>query len=631
MTPGSGRHRSQRPRSLHLPASPPRPPRPGSALSMQRSPFCALEGGDLTDNQRPANVKQIKVPLTCRERIHRNQAGMTNRWQEPYNLDCDLLGTAQAVKAIRLGFNETMRHIMTGDPPVSLTENVYSETPLLTSSNYLPHVSASMDSSPAQIQDKWWSSPQEELAPEEIFYYHSQKETGCMEPKVALECLGVVWEIHHPYLIKSGTLAQLLREALLQKSNQDFDLDAPRQHRTGSRELRSSWLVTRPDTSHSSQAQMDRGNKTKRQKSKINIKLDVQDELVTETSLSIALRNLYVSDIQVDVQQVEGVLAAASLLQFPTLLQECVMKMRSGISSSTVCKYYSTGCKYQQDMLVQACEDWLVVNLVPKLGSHVQLCNVPQELLQRVLKSRRLFTFSEYRLLRLVLYWVYLQQNPNVHILPSHTAVLGYFKSFPKRCAFLQQDCGQKYMALFQSLRLHGITESKQIEEIKQINVIPPKWLIRILSNHFQALQNGGDTLCQTDFNTQAIRFGLIINKVPQYRAEIISRYGFFFELKAVRHEPCVFSFYMQRLKHTDPILSVQTLECKSLSLRQQREVRYEIRAQCLVHKKWREFSTGILTQKYGVTSTTRKSKVLKVLIPSSPIYVTYALLFPPA
>ncbi|XP_063290274.1 BTB/POZ domain-containing protein 16 [Pelobates fuscus] len=268
--------------------------------------------------------------------------------------------------------------------------------------------------------------------------------------------------------------------------------------------MQSSGLISGTDTSHTSHSQ-SHSSTTERKTGNLNISLDVQDKLVTQTSLAIALQNLYRNDIHVDGEEAAGVLAAAFLLQFPALFQECVLTMRSGISETNVCLYYSAACKYKQYALIQACEEWLLLNLVAKLGSNIMLRDLPYELLLRLLKSHRLFTYSEYRLLRTVLYWVYLQHNRTVQIVPNSHHVLNYFKSFPKHCAFLQQAHGEQYIALFQSLRLHGITESKQIEVITQINILPPDWMIQLLFNHCEALKNGGELYNLMDFNTHAV------------------------------------------------------------------------------------------------------------------------------
>uniref|UniRef100_A0A8C8SCB0 BTB/POZ domain-containing protein 16 n=1 Tax=Pelusios castaneus TaxID=367368 RepID=A0A8C8SCB0_9SAUR len=404
---------------------------------------------------------------------------------------------------------------------------------------------------------------------------------------VALECLGFLWELHRIYLFKSKTLSQLFISAVEPINVNGLES----QHKSKKGILVSAYLK------------------------KIN---KSEDPEVTRIAFAVALKNLYSTEPEVEEGDIVGVLAAASVLQFPSLFQKCVSIMKSGICSANVCSYYCAACKYKQETLATDCERWLEVNLVPQFSSQIHLRKLPQELLQKVLRSSRLFTFSEFHLLKTTLCWTYLQRNPKVQIIPSHQIILMYFSSLPKRCSFLEREAEQKYITVFQSLRLHGITSSKHLEDLRRINFLPLPWLTQILSNHYHALENGGDMIFQTDFSMQAVRFGLLLKQEPRYHEEIISIYGFFFEIKAIRHEASAYSFYIQRVKHTDPALSFLTAERSPVSLRQEREVKYEIKAQCLMDGKWREFSTDQLTQKFGVTKPSCKSQVIPVPISSS-------------
>uniref|UniRef100_A0A4W3HHH2 Uncharacterized protein n=1 Tax=Callorhinchus milii TaxID=7868 RepID=A0A4W3HHH2_CALMI len=104
--------------------------------------------------------------------------------------------------------------------------------------------------------------------------------------------------------------------------------------------------------------------------------------------------------------------------------------------------------------------------------------------------------------------------NPKVRIMPSYNGILTYFISLPKTSVFLEKEIGERFLALFKALRLHGITETKHLEELQQINLFPQAWLLQILTHNYHALQHGGDMPFLKDFSTQAIRFGFIITEV---------------------------------------------------------------------------------------------------------------------
>ncbi|XP_060098649.1 BTB/POZ domain-containing protein 16 [Heteronotia binoei] len=449
-----------------------------------------------------------------------------------------------------------------------------------------------------------------------MLFSYTQKVTEGLEPDVTLECLGFQWDLHRMYLFKSQVLADLLASAMSYHTIYCTDSKTSKETRRYKQCLLAGWKNKRLC-------------EKKQKMPKVSLVLDIKNPDVTRYAFAVALKNLYNSEMEVNEEDILGILATAALLEFPSLFQKCVQVMRSSISAANVCSYYSAGCKFKQSSLISDCERWIEVNLVPQLGSQIHLRKLPLELLQKVLKSSRLFTFSEFHLLRITLCWVFLEQNPKIQIIPSYDTVLTYFSSLPKICSFLEKEIGQRYIAIFQSLRLHGITSSKHLEELWQINFLPLPWLTRIVCDHYYALENGGDMAFQRDFNTQAVRFGLVLTQEPRYHAEIISIYGFFFEIKAIKHETSAYSFYMQRVRHADPIISFFTAECSPVSLKQEREVKYEIKAQCQIDGKWQEITTDRLTQRFGVKKPSCKSKVLKVYAPSVPIYVTFSLLFP--
>ncbi|XP_045883975.1 BTB/POZ domain-containing protein 16 isoform X2 [Meles meles] len=426
------------------------------------------------------------------------------------------------------------------------------------------------------------------------------------EADVILTCLGSKWELHQPQLFQSETLAKLFLMALAQGTTSPTkELE---------RLLRAHL----------------RGNVKERPPiKKMIISLKINDPLVTKVAFATALKNLYLSKVEINTDDVLGVLASAHILQFSSLFQRCVAMMMNGLMPSTIKDFYLAGCKYKEEQLTTACEKWLEMNLVPLVGTQIHLRKIPQELLHKVLRSPRLFTFNEFHLLKTLLLWVFLQLNHKIQTVPVHETVLAFFKSFPKKHSFLDQDVGQSLMPLFLCLRLHGIIKGKNLEELRHINFFPESWLIRVTANHYQALENGGDMVHVKDLATQAMRFGLLFNQEYTTHSEIIAVYGFFFEIKGIKHDTTSYSFYMQRVKHTDLGFPSLLYEHGPVSLRSERLVKYEIRAQTLVDGKWQEFRTNQITQKFGFVKPSCKSHALKVQTVGIPIYASFLFIFP--
>ncbi|XP_039106409.1 BTB/POZ domain-containing protein 16 isoform X2 [Hyaena hyaena] len=419
------------------------------------------------------------------------------------------------------------------------------------------------------------------------------------EADVILECLGSKWELHQPQLFQSETLSKLYLMALAQGTK-----SPTKELENLLRAQRSGKIKARPPIK------------------KMFIFLKINDPIVTKVAFAMALKNLYLREVEINIDDVMGVLASAHILQFSSLFQRCVDIMTKGLTPSTIKSFYLAGCKYKEEQLTTACEKWLEMNLVPLLGTQIHLRKIPQDLLHRVLRSPRLFTFNEFHLLKTLLLWVFLQLNPQVQLVPAQETVLAFFTSFSRNYSFLDQDTGQSLVPLFLCLRLHSIVKGKNLELLRHINFFPESWLIRVTANHYHALENGGDMAHVKDLTTQAVRFGLLFRQEYTTHSEMIAIYGFFFEIKGIKHDTTSYSFYMQRVRHSD-------CEHGPISLRAERLVKYEIRAQTLVDGKWQEFRTNQITQKFGFSKPSCKSHALKIHTVGIPIYASFSFIFP--
>uniref|UniRef100_A0A2K5DKY4 BTB domain containing 16 n=1 Tax=Aotus nancymaae TaxID=37293 RepID=A0A2K5DKY4_AOTNA len=405
------------------------------------------------------------------------------------------------------------------------------------------------------------------------------------EADVILECLGFKWELHQPQLFQSQTLAKLYLEALAQGSTPSRGTQSPKK------------------------------TKERSPVKKMIISLKINDPLVAKVPFATALKSLYMSEVEIHLDDVLGVLASAHILQFNGLFQSDLL------------------VALKPEQLTTACEKWLEMNLVPLLGTHIHLRRVPQDLLHKVLKSPRLFTFSEFRLLKTILFWVFLQLNHKIMAIPTYETMLTFFKSFPKNRCFLDRDIGQRLRPLFLSLHLHNITKGKDLEELRDLNFFPESgtcvWRIhcgQLCAFSFQ-LENGGDMAHLKDLNTQAVRFGLLFNQEYTTYSKMIAVYGFFFEIKGLKHDTASYSFYMQRIKHTDLESHSVVYKHKPVSLGAVRLVKYDIRARTLVDSKW----TDEVLQRFELAKPSCKSCTLKIQTVGSPIYATFAFIFPPS
>ncbi|XP_078268977.1 BTB/POZ domain-containing protein 16 isoform X3 [Rhinoraja longicauda] len=370
--------------------------------------------------------------------------------------------------------------------------------------------------------------------------------------------MNTLWELHSHFLSKSERLLDLINtsdqsEYCRNKSTETVDIC----------QAANLYHCGRKDTCESKCDKLMKCNlcsihnkenswptiKTKNLKRIISLKLDVKDPHVTKEGFAIALGNLYNDKPEVEAEHILGVFAAAGVLKFKTLFKKCAIVMLENINTATVCHFHQAAMKYNQDKLKRACERWLELNLVVHLRYDATLRNLQMEVLQNILLSPRLFTFTEYHVLQTILTWIFLQVNTEIRLMPPYSTIVAYFISLQSMVVYLEKEIRQKYFGLFHTVHLHGITETQQIEELQMTNLLPRTILLQVVTHNYYALQHGGDMPHAKYFPSEAIRFGFMLTEEPRYWSEIISYCGFYFELKAIQEKKGPsYSFFMQVL-----------------------------------------------------------------------------------
>lgn len=600
-------------------------------------------------------------------------------------LGSDLLGSSQALKSVTSSYNDTIMAVMTADCPRATCnhadlggERSYKSpmhsliSPRFLKSQpapgYLSSVKeldrrlicsqpASYSGSPRNNGHSGVSSfhlqqidyqrnvippAMRSPTPLELFLCRSQTVGLHKVPDVIVYAVDTTWELHKPYLQKSSLLSSMLRKAEMTgmrniEEEEEEEAFNPEEGGTNLDALKTSASSANMDPSAvTSDMSVGRRQSSTSEwyKNQLTFKLRVRDPLITKQTFALALSALYESESEMNVSEADvvGVLAAASFLGFTALEKLCADIMLRSIAAWSVCAFLAAASKYKQSSVVDACERWLELNLIPQLSVQIFLSYLPQDRLEKCLKSTKLFTWSEYSLYKMLAYWIFLQQHPNLQLMPSWGTVVTWFMSLPKITSFLEREEGHGYVNLFRAVRLGGITDSSQLDELQKMNLVPQSWLLRIYSQHYHALQGGGDMSLMTRFEHGAIRKGFILEEHLKYHSEIMSLHGFHFEMKAVRDEiDSKYSFFLQRLKPNDPVLSFRACERHTFSMRHDREVRYCIRVQWLDCGVNKVFSTGVLCQSFGFSGKTKQSEVISVEDVCMPLYVTVSLMFPPS
>ncbi|RDD43520.1 BTB/POZ domain-containing protein 16 [Trichoplax sp. H2] len=616
-------------------------PLPGlSKNNVSKSPPLKIEGEKMNGLNSSSNEEKrsprahLLKPVRVRPRT---QVGTTNRWRFPESSGGDLLGTSQAVKSV---------------PAID-------DTPFIPIINYQTYSEFEQQNIPVDheevkplpgIDGKFASGeetriikptkstyfiPKEKktkLSPE-AFHYHSRSTTSPYEPDVILSCLGTLWELHKPFLQRSNKLTALLEKAgdrsdatYTNRIDHNHDRQITSKYRAG--------LISGSEMNISSELpdhkRQQHDTVTKADDQLIKIKLSANDPNIDKEAFAIAICNLYRDDMIVDETHVIGVLAAAHQLQFSKLENKCAQVMLKSIELSNVAQYHQMATKCKQSTVAVACERWLEINLMPLMSKRINLRQLSLDLLHKIIQSPRFFTYNEYDVFKLVCVWIYLRENSSEMLMPTYATVVQYFESIPKNICFLLGAEGKKYTSIFQIIRYNGIIDVRHLDEIEKMNIFPQSHFYSLLHQHYHSLQNGGDMLLDPRIELNGIRIGFILQEEPKFHSELIALHGFYFEAKAIRQShPNSYSFYMQRIRPTDNVLSYKECERQAFSVRPERKTMYIVRVQSTQGGNYKVHKTDMLTHNFSMTTHGRKSQVLTVDGLQLPVYVTFTIFFP--
>lgn len=596
----------------------------------------------------------------------RKQVGLTNRWRLPEPLGSDILGTSQALRAVITPLNMTMKRIISAESP-HLSVNVDSNKPYSFRQMTEQRISAPNSAETSRSRKLSKNSP----TAQNLFYYYTKKaKTKSADHKwtnydVILKCLNVTWELHSQFIIKSPVLAKLLEiSSNLQSQNRQLSNSSSsslkksaskirtqqngQQHDSPSKEERvisaKADQYMAGDIRQRISASSDESMSNIWNRSSVSltvstsvesccekltvIQLDVTDPMVTKKGLAIALGNLYFEELNIVPLDIPHTLAAAHILESEDLKERCAEAMCNTISTETIAFFHKISLQYNLEEISIFCERWLELNLIPVLSKEIQLGDVSKSLIEKTVSSRNLFTEDEFAVYRTLCYWLFLHLNPCCYSLPSISAIVAYFNCLCKKVSFLETDEGAPFIHLFWSIRFQGITDTNHIHMMKVMNLIPQSWLVDVLCQHYSALQCGGDMSSISNFELGSIRQGIVVEKGKSYDSEVMSLYGFHFNLR-VNCSENLYTFYIQRLKPADPTLSFRECERHTFSLRAERTVNYCITVQTYSHGKQVAHTTGIREGTFRHGKKTSKSKELLFKADTFPLYATFAILLP--
>ncbi|XP_045213883.1 germ cell-less protein-like 1 [Mercenaria mercenaria] len=260
------------------------------------------------------------------------------------------------------------------------------------------------------------------------------------------------------------------------------------------------------------------------------IQIDIIDENISEDALKIAFGSLYKDDVFLKPVQIVSVLAAATLFQLESLIQQCSIMMKETMSSCAVCVYYSASQEYGLEDMRVKCLNWLTRNILTT-ENITFIKEIGTKLMAEIISCPQLFVMQvEIDIYTLLKKWIYLCYNPDwsgetKDLLKDADA---FFKKemTGKHVCYLETEEGKKYFEVFTAIRWHhvvnDISSIKMLENdrILPIGCLDPMFLYgwrRVLSVE-QGHDKGPErNVEESVFNDCCIRCGRVLLKEDDY------------------------------------------------------------------------------------------------------------------
>jgi len=446
-------------------------------------------------------------------------------------------------------------------------------------------------------------------SPTEIFIKTMREFFANKEPHIFLYALDMEWELCEDAIVGSELLSIMFQDYQNPSPSSSSNIEASLEKFDSNQ---SSIMTPYLD---------DDGN--------ICLSLRINNPLITVEVLAIALLSLYKNLTALPIEDVINIMVVAQLLKISKLIQLCLDIMLDSIKANTVGLYHRIAKEYDLTELAHECVSWLELKLQPTLSTEVFLSHISKELMMEIITSPNFFIFNEYSVIQMLCYWIFFIEQKNIGM-PSWTTVVTWFMSISSTKPYLQTNEGRGYLPHFKELRLNGILDPSNVHEIQKMNLLPTSWLLTVLQNHYYSLQSGGDMNMTTRFETNSLRFGTILKRNTSHHSEVIALHGFYFELIASREDDlCI--CYMKRLRPTSSLLSFRVCERQTFSIRQDREVRYNIKVQWKTIAGYKADSLGATTQVIGFNERSAESQKLTTKVANTDLFVSFHVFFPPS
>ncbi|CAB60609.1 BTB domain-containing protein [Caenorhabditis elegans] len=250
------------------------------------------------------------------------------------------------------------------------------------------------------------------------------------------------------------------------------------------------------------------------------VQMEITDPNIDADGLNSVLGSLYHNEIEIDLDKIEGTVAAASYIVLDSVTDRCSEMMIEALSTKNAVRFYDVSTKYGLEKVREKSMEVLLHQFWKIMTDREKLNEVDRQLFVTLLNSPNLLIIEgEFDLYKVVKSWIYMREVPDCckdDSPETFTQNASKFFKESKTSMFI------KYADIFASLRIEQfLTCSETIKTVKSDALIPLSIVDEMTSALWSSLLENEESpktleMDDDEFFKRCIRLGRSLDSFPK-------------------------------------------------------------------------------------------------------------------
>lgn len=251
------------------------------------------------------------------------------------------------------------------------------------------------------------------------------------------------------------------------------------------------------------------------------VDMEITDPNIDADGLNAVLGSLYHNEIEIDLNNIEGTVAAASYIVLDSVTEKCAEMMIEALSTSNAVRYYELSTCYGLHVVRAKSLELLLHQFWRIMTDREKLKEIDENLLVALLTSPNIFIVEgEYDLYKTLKWWIYMKEHPDCAIDQKpeefEKIVTKCFREAASDALFL------KYSKIMVHLRIEQfLTCSESIKTVKLDGLIPVSIINKLTSDLWMSLLQNEENpksleIDDDEFFERCNRLGRTLDSFPK-------------------------------------------------------------------------------------------------------------------